>query len=408
MSFSINAAKNITGIIDLPTSKSISNRALIIRAYSHNNIEIYNLADCDDTDVMIKALSTDDYLKNIGAAGTSMRFLTAFLALQTGKWEITGTERMKNRPISVLVDALNQLGANIKYKEKEGFPPLEIIGNEINGGKININGNISSQYISALLMAGPCMRNGLEITITGNLISKPYAEMTLKMMEYFGIRYAWNGNQILIARQDYRFRPFTIEGDWSAASYWYEILSLAESGSLKLKGLKKDSLQGDSKIADYFESLGIRTTYGEGFAELTKSEILTGFFSADLEDQPDLAQTIVVTCLLKNIPFKITGLQTLKIKETDRISALINESKKLGYVIKEHNDNSLIWDGERCEKEESISIATYEDHRMAMSFAPASFKYDNLIIEHPEVVSKSYPGYWKDLETCGFVITKID
>jgi len=408
MSFSIKAVKIVNGTINLPTSKSISNRALIIRALSHSNANIINLAECDDTDVMIRALSTEDSLKNIGAAGTSMRFLTAYLALQNGQWEITGTERMKNRPISVLVDALNQLGANIQYIEKEGFPPLQIVGGEINGGKININGSISSQYISALLMAGPCMKNGLELNITGNLISRPYAEMTLKMMKEFGISYNWKDNTIYISNQDYKFNHFTVESDWSAASYWYEVLSLAEDGKLRLKGLNKESLQGDSKIADYFTHLGINTVFKDGFAEITKSDYQTDLFAADLEGQPDLAQTLVVTCLLKNIHFKITGLQTLKIKETDRISALINESRKLGFVIKEINGNTLIWTGERCIQDEAISIATYEDHRMAMSFAPAAFKFENIIIEHPQVVSKSYPGYWKDLEAIGFVMEKIE
>lgn len=383
--------------IELPASKSISNRALILDALSYSPYEIENLADCDDTRVLVQALDSNDTTFDIGAAGTSMRFLTAFLSKTVGEWVITGSERMKQRPIKLLVDALNTLGAKIEYMEKEGFPPLKISGSALMGGKIHLNGGISSQYISALMMVAPLMQNGLKIILEGEVISVPYIRMTLEMMQEYGVEVEFADNVISIPSQEYTPVTFKVESDWSAASYWFEILSLVGSGGVYLIGLQQDSYQGDSKVAELFEQLGVKTDYLTDGALLTPNGQQTDRFEYDFSDQPDLAQTFAVTCCLKAIPFEFRGLQTLKIKETNRVAALINELRKLGFVLFEPEEGMLAWEGEKCEVPDAISIATYEDHRMAMAFAPAAI-ITPLIIEHPQVVSKSYPSFWTDFD----------
>lgn len=402
MQYLLHAPASLSGTVSLPASKSISNRALILNALSGGNQAVGNLADCDDTNVLIHALSTDSHRLDIGAAGTSMRFLTAFLCLKAGMWELTGTERMKNRPISPLVNALRSLGATIDYLEKEGYPPLRILGGNVAGGTIEIDGSISSQYLSALMMAGPCMRNGLNIDIKGTLISEPYARMTIEMMALFGVHVHWNGQTISIDPQHYKPVPFTVESDWSAASYWYEMLSLAGKGSLFLNGLEKDSLQGDSTVADYFSELGVATVYEPNGVSLHASSVRSTRFEADLTKQPDLAQTLVMTCALKGIPFNICGLRSLRIKETDRIAALVAEGRKLGFYFSVLPETGLSWAGERGEPQAEPVIDTYEDHRMAMSFAPAALVLPSIRIREPQVVSKSYPGFWNDLASIGF------
>jgi len=387
----------ITVRIDLPASKSISNRALILNALSYSPYDILNLSDCDDTRVTLNALDSNDTTFDIGAAGTAMRFLTAFLSKTVGEWIITGSERMKKRPIKVLVDALNSLGAKIEYVEKEGYPPLRIYGSALTGGEIHINGSVSSQYISAIMMIAPFMMNGLKIILEDKIISRPYIDMTIQMMQEFGARVEFNGNIIQIDPQEYNPIEYVVESDWSAASYWYEILSLAGKGEVFLNGLLPNSYQGDSKVAELFEQLGIQTTYMSGGILLRSVDIISQRMEYDFSDQPDLVQTFVVTCCLKGIPFVFSGLHSLKIKETDRVAALITELKKLGFVLYEPREGFLSWENETCKPVEKISIATYEDHRMAMAFAPAALYYP-IIIEQPEVVSKSYPGYWKDLE----------
>ncbi len=349
---------------------------------------------------MTTALTQTGNVIDIGAAGTSMRFLTAFLAGQPGQWQITGSERMKNRPIRILVDALRELGAEISYAEKEGFPPLNIEGKTLKGGCIEVDGSISSQYLSALMMAAPCMENGLKLNIRGELISKPYFRMTLAMMEIWGVTAEWNYERVYIKPQKYTPVSFSVESDWSAASYWYEWLSFAEEGSVFLQGLKEDSLQGDQRIAEWFESLGVHSSYESTGVRLTKIPVSTSRFEADLTDQPDLAQTLVVTCAVKGIPFRLSGLQSLKIKETDRLKALVDECAKLGFVLSCREDRILEWDGETTSMF-AAPIDTYDDHRMAMAFAPVAVAYGVVRINHPEVVSKSYPNFWKDLESCG-------
>lgn len=389
--------KNIDVNIDLPASKSISNRALILNVLSYSPYEIQNLSDSDDTKVLWKALDSNDRNFDIGAAGTSMRFLTAFLSKTLGEWTITGSERMKQRPIKILVDALNALGAQIEYIEKEGFPPLRIHGSALMGGEIKLNGGVSSQYISALMMIAPYMQNGLKIVLEGKIISRPYIYMTLGMMKEFGVEVDFKENIIDIRPQVYRPVPFTVESDWSGASYWYEILSIVGEGKVLLKGLRKDSYQGDSKVAELFEQLGVKSAYKNGCVLLTTNGKNTDKMEYDFTDQPDLAQTFAVTCCVKNVPFCFSGLESLKIKETDRIAALINELGKLGYVLTEPQEGQLAWSGERKEPQKTISIATYEDHRMAMAFAPVALTRE-ITIEHPEVVSKSYPNFWEDLK----------
>ena len=409
MKIRITPPANINAQIMLPASKSISNRALIINALANGTHPLENLSDCDDTQVMLRALQAQPgETIDIMAAGTAMRFLTAYLSVTPGDRIITGTQRMKQRPIGILVDALRELGANIEYVEKEGFPPLRIQGTTLTKSHISLPGNISSQYISALLMIAPTLKNGLQVTLTGDIISRPYIDLTLQLMKDFGAQASWlNDHELKVEPQPYRSTPYYIEGDWSAASYWHEIVALSKDATITLPSLFRKSYQGDSKMADQFAQLGARTSYKENGITILKPKMVdisqAIHVNLDFTNQPDLAQTFVVTCALQNITFRFTGLQTLKIKETDRIAALICEMKKLGYVLHEAEDSILYWDGERCERS-GEAIDTYEDHRMAMAFAPACLVMDNICINNPQVVSKSYPRYWDDLKAAGFII----
>ena len=399
--------KIYTNIV-LPSSKSICNRALIIKALSKGDNNLENLSDCDDTRVMVRALREMPYTIDIMAAGTAMRFLTAYLSVTEGMHLITGTERMKNRPISILVDALKTLGADIEYTEKEGFPPLKINGHNLKESKITLPGNVSSQYISALLMIGPILKNGLKLTLTGNIISRPYIDMTLNIMREFGAKAEWAAEEAIIVHPTlYRPTDYYVESDWSAASYWYEIAALSDNAEVVLPGLFENSLQGDCQVAEIFEELGVSTEHKGNDVVLKNTGKCTNRLVYDFVNQPDLTQTFVVTCCMMDIPFRFTGLQSLKIKETDRIAALINEMKKLGYVIEESEDSILEWNGKKCDTEMLSGIDTYEDHRMAMAFAPAALKMGEIIINNPQVVSKSYPLYWENLLTAGFGINKL-
>lgn len=392
-------SKEINTQIKLPASKSISNRALIINALSYSPYDIENLSDCDDTEVMVKALDSNDTHFDVGAAGTSMRFLTAFLAKTVGEWTITGSDRMKERPIKLLVDALNSLGAKIEYIEKEGYPPLKIYGSALVGGEIRMSGGISSQYISALMMIAPFMRDGLKLILEGEVISTPYIYMTIKMMQDFGVKVEFEKNIITIVPQNYQPIRYTVESDWSAASYWYEVLSILGKGEILLEGLQAHSYQGDSKVAELFESLGVQTEYVKEGVILKTTNQYCSKFEYDFVNQPDLAQTFAVTCCLKDIPFYFKGVQSLKIKETNRVEALIVELKKLGFIVYEPAEGHLAWDGQKVKIDDlrTPSIATYHDHRMAMAFAPAALQ-SPIIIENPQVVTKSYPNFWDDFE----------
>ena len=404
MEYKIFGSKSIYTDIKLPASKSISNRALILKALSKSQFPIENLSDCDDTRVMVAAFKSDSNTFDIGAAGTSMRFLTAYLSRVPGEWIITGSKRMQERPIRVLVEAINSLGGRIDYINNHGFPPLLIKGRALDGGDIYLSGGISSQYISALLMIAPTMTNGLSIHLEGEVISTPYIKMTLKIMAEFGVKCEWIGNEIKILPENYKPIEYLVESDWSAASYWYSIAALSDEAEIELKGLFEKSTQGDSKVAELFLDLGIQTEFTCDGVKLTKTNRITKKMFHNFVNEPDLAQTFVVVCCLMNIPFMFTGLQSLKIKETDRIEALKVEMKKLGYIITDSQNSILEWDGERCTPEENPVIATYEDHRMAMAFAPAAIKLDHLNMAEPMVVTKSYPNYWVDLQKAGFLI----
>lgn len=406
MRYQLTAPSEVKATIQLPASKSISNRVLIIHALSGGKESLRNLSDCDDTQVMIKALTENTEPIDILAAGTAMRFLTAYLSATPGTHTITGTQRMQQRPIQILVNALRELGAQIEYAGNEGFPPLRICGTELTGDEITLKGNISSQYISALLMIGPALKHGLRLHLTGEIISRPYINLTLRLMKDFGAVAAWiSDNSIQVEPHPYRSVPFTVESDWSAASYWYQIAALAPAAEIELTGLFRNSYQGDSRGAQLFAKLGVETQYTDRGVRLIKKGALSTRLDENLVDIPDLAQTFVVTCALLDIPFRFTGLQTLKIKETDRIAALKAELAKLGYVLRDKNDSILSWDGERCKPQETPVIKTYEDHRMAMAFAPAAIRYPHMQIAEPQVVSKSYPAYWEDLKKAGFLIS---
>ena len=408
MQIKVTAPAKIHTTIQLPSSKSISNRALIINALGNGTHHPENLSDCDDTRVMIRALNDDKETIDIMAAGTAMRFLTAYLSVTPGTRIITGTERMQQRPIQVLVNALRELGADIEYVANDGFPPLRITGRELRKDTISLPGNVSSQYISALLMIAPVLTNGLTIRLTGDIISRPYINLTLQLMNDFGVRAEWtDDHRLKVEPQAYHSIPFYVESDWSAASYWYQIVALSKEAEVTLPGLFKDSYQGDSQVAGIFRSLGVETIYKDKAVILKKNGKSVERLDYDFINQPDLAQTFVVTCALLNIPFRFSGLQSLKIKETDRMAALITEMRKLGYILHETDGSVLSWEGERCTTEEHPAIDTYEDHRMAMAFAPTCLALPEILINNPQVVSKSYPRYSEDLRQAGFIIKEV-
>ena len=380
----------------------------IINALGNGTHHPENLSDCDDTRVMIRALNDDKETIDIMAAGTAMRFLTAYLSVTPGTRIITGTERMQQRPIQVLVNALRELGADIEYVANDGFPPLRITGRELRKDTISLPGNVSSQYISALLMVAPVLTNGLTIRLTGDIISRPYINLTLQLMNDFGVRAEWtDDHRLKVEPQAYHSTPFYVESDWSAASYWYQIVALSKEAEVTLPGLFKDSYQGDSQVAGIFRSLGVETIYKDKAVILKKNGKSVERLDYNFINQPDLAQTFVVTCALLNIPFRFSGLQSLKIKETDRMAALITEMRKLGYILHETDGSVLSWEGERCTTEEHPAIDTYEDHRMAMAFAPTCLALPEILINNPQVVSKSYPRYWEDLRQAGFIIKEV-
>lgn len=405
------SAKNkvINGSINLPSSKSISNRALIINALNYSPYPLRNLSDSDDTVVLSAALNSNSNKFDIGHAGTAMRFLTAFLSKIVGEWEVTGSERMQQRPISILVNALNSLGAQIQYIKNEGFPPLKILGSNLTGKIIELDGSVSSQYISALLLIAPTIQNGLTLKLTGEITSRSYINLTLELMAKFGVQYRWEGNEITVPEQDYFARDFTVEADWSGASYWYGILSLCVSGEILLENLQLESLQGDANIAGWFEQFGVFSTQKENGVLLIKKEVPSPEkLNIDFIENPDVAQTMACLCVAKEIPFHFSGLKTLKIKETDRISALQNELSKFGAVLTEPGLGELAWHGiiDSSQKKETPIIETYHDHRMALAFAPMALAGNPIQINDPMVVTKSYPAFWDDLKKVGFAVSE--
>lgn len=410
MTYDITPPTVLRQSITLPASKSISNRALIIHALSGGDILPENLSDCDDTNVMISALRDMPYEIDIKAAGTVMRFMTAYLSVTPGEHLLTGTERMKLRPIENLVNALRSLGADIEYLGETGFPPLKIKGRPLKGGMINIPGNVSSQYISALLMIAPVMKQGLTLKLGGDILSRPYIDLTLAMMNDYGADAEWvDVDTVHVKPNGYTSRPYYIENDWTAASYWYEMMALIadDDAEIRLAGLMDVSSQGDTIVKYIFSLLGVKTLFEiknkrvPCTVTLRRSGLHLPRLDFDFSNSPDLAQTVVCACCGMGIEFDFTGLSTLKIKETDRIEAMKTELCKLGFVVYSKNDNELIWDGERCEPTFE-PIDTYEDHRMAMAFAPLALKINGIKINNPEVVSKSYPRFWEHLKLCGY------
>jgi 3-phosphoshikimate 1-carboxyvinyltransferase len=406
MKYKVTATQNsITGRIQLPSSKSISNRVLIINALCFNPYPLRNLSDSDDTRVLQEALVSNSKRFDVGHAGTAMRFLTAFLSKIAGEWEVTGSDRMKQRPIGILADALNKLGARIEYMGKQGFPPLKIYGSHLKGTLLELDGSISSQYISALLMIAPTIENGLILKLTGNITSRSYIELTLELMQQFGIRNIWNENVITVPEQNYLPVEFIVEADWSGASYWYEIMALADRGEVLLENLRLGSQQGDAAIAGWFEQFGVKSVQTKEGVLVTKMpSVQPERLETDFIENPDVAQTMACLCVSKKIPFHFTGLKTLKIKETDRIAALQNELKKFGAYVWEPAEGELAWDGVQdvTTLEKSPVIHTYHDHRMALAFAPMALAGVQPLIEDPMVVTKSYPGFWDDLKKTGF------
>lgn len=401
----------LRGRVVLPASKSLSARALIINALCGNDARPTNLSDCDDTRVLLRALTERKAVTDIHAAGTAMRFSTAyFAATDSGEHVITGTTRMCQRPIAVLVEALRNLGADIEYAGNEGFPPLRVRGRMLEGGTVELPADVSSQYISALLMLGPVLRRGLEIRLTGEIVSRPYIDMTLGLMRHFGASAGWaDGQTLSVAPQPYRKgTDYEVEADWSAASYWYEMVALSpDAGArIELPGLRENSLQGDAEVRHFFEPLGVSTEFTGNGAVLAKRErrgTEPQTYHLDLTRQPDLAQTLTVACAMTGRPFRLTGLQSLRIKETDRIAALRRELAKLGCYITEANGSELSSPATvpPPPPAATVRIDTYDDHRMAMSFAPCALLTGRLRINCPGVVSKSYPGFWNDLRGIG-------
>lgn len=410
MNYRIIAPRRIEGEIDLPASKSISNRVLLLNALCATPGRLSNLAQCDDTDAVLSALAQPDASEvNIGAAGTAMRFLTAYFATREGREVvIDGTERMRQRPIGVLVDALRQLGADIEYVEAEGYPPLKITGKRLHGGALTVSGSVSSQYITAILLIAPVI-GGITLTIEGEIMSRPYIDMTLALMARYGVKAEWRDNVIHVPAGEYTALEFTVEADWSAASYWWAMQAIVPQSRITLKGLEPQSLQGDSRIAELMSQMGVTGNWCGRYLDLRSNGGVGCCCStfADLSGTPDIAQTLVVMLCLMGRPFRITGLRTLRIKETDRLEALRTELRKLGYVVKVEGDDAISWHFETTAAEASPHICTYHDHRMAMAFAPAAIRFPGLIIDDAQVVSKSYPLFWEHLRQAGFKIEEV-
>ncbi|MFY0591298.1 3-phosphoshikimate 1-carboxyvinyltransferase [Roseivirga sp.] len=383
--------------IALEASKSESNRALIINALSGNQSNVSNLSNARDTQTMLSLLASNDNTLDVLDAGTTMRFLTAYSTLGNTPKTLTGTSRMRKRPIKILGKALKQIGAKVEYLNKDGFPPLKVSPlKEQKKESVSIKGDVSSQFISAILMIAPNLPKGLTLELRGKIGSRPYIQMTLDMMRLFGVSSTWTNNTIEIKPQPYQSYPYRVESDWSGASYWFSFVALAEKAEIKLLGLRQKSLQGDIAIVRIMNQLGVMSTFEEDGVLLQKIESRKEI-EVDFSDCPDLAQTVAVVCGVKHIACKMTGLESLRIKETDRIKALKRELKKFSIKLKETEEG--LW--EIKSKFESgqpeVSVETYEDHRMAMAFAPLSTQQD-ISIKDPSVVDKSYPSFWNHVD----------
>ncbi len=396
--------KTLKGTIVLNGSKSISNRALIIRALSGHDFKINKLSNAEDTETLDRLLRSDESLLDVKAAGTTFRFLTAYLSLQSDTQILTGSARMKQRPVGPLADALQKLGATIQYLEKEGYPPIKIGAPNIGeSNRLSIDAGISSQFISALLMVAPNLPNGIELELVGDIVSQPYIDMTLNLMGYFGIQWEQKENIIYIKAQKYQSRDFTVEADWSAASYYYTLAALADEADLQLDGLFEASVQGDAVLAEMMTFFGVETTFNETGIRLQK-KMKVEFpetFSYNFLSCPDIAQSLAVTCAGLGVKADFTGLQTLRIKETDRIDALEKELAKVGISFSKSETDAFAFSGKAVL--DLPEFDTYEDHRMAMSLAALAL-YGPVLVNEPDVVQKSYPLFWRDLEHLGFLV----
>ncbi|MCU0430247.1 MAG: 3-phosphoshikimate 1-carboxyvinyltransferase [Cytophagaceae bacterium] len=400
----------VTGSVRPPASKSESNRALIIHALTGMKCDLQNLSNARDTQTMIRLLNSSDYVLDVLDAGTTMRFLTAFCAVSGRKAELTGTSRMRERPIKLLVDALKELGCAVQYKEKEGFPPLLVDAfdrNTVTNNRIRMKGDVSSQYITAMLLVAPTLPQGLQLELEGKVGSKPYIEMTLSLMKHFGVKATtdWEKQCITIPHQSYSISRYEVESDWSAASYWFSIAALSEHASIEILGYKSDSLQGDRTITEMAPLFGVKPTFTDKGLLLEKCAASTSFHW-DFTPCPDLAQTIAVICAAKGIECTMSGLESLRIKETDRIAALQIELKKFGADMVELEKDTTYRVVPGSFNVNNQFVHTYKDHRMAMAFAPLAL-LGELRIEAPEVVEKSYPHYWEDLKKVGFEWNEI-
>lgn len=390
----------------LPSSKSLSNRALILQALAGNQPVVSNLSDARDTVLMNKLVGTTEKLVDVMDAGTTMRFLTAYFGITGASKVMTGTARMKERPIGLLVDALRQIGVSIDYLEREGFPPMEIKG--FSGQKaeeVSIPGNVSSQYISALMMSGAALPKGLRIKLTGKVGSRPYIDMTAALMKHFGVEAMFDGDTIHVKHSKYKANPYRVEGDWSAASYWFAYTSLAKDASFYLPGMLDQSLQGDREIVEIMELLGVDAKFDDNGVHLSKSHSTDhpSQIEWDFTDCPDLAQTVLPVCAAKGVVGTFTGLESLYIKETDRVAALRAELAKIDAKIVEPKQGVWRLEPGSLDTIKHIEVETYHDHRMAMGLAPLATLMD-VTIKSPDVVNKSYPGYWEDVKAVGFSI----
>ena len=397
---------NLQGQIAVTGSKSETNRLLLLKAL-FPNVTLANTSNSDDSEVMQKALIGNDEIVDIHHAGTAMRFLTAYFAVNEGREVVmTGSSRMQERPIKILVEALGQLGVEISYEKEEGYPPIRIKGKKVTASKVTLAANVSSQYISALLLVASKLENGLELTLEGEITSIPYIKMTLALLNDLDIQTSFEGNVIKVyPKESVASKEMVVESDWSSASYFFSLVALADNASITLSSYKENSLQGDSELVSLYEKLGVKTTFQNNKMTLVKQENFKyETVNFELNNTPDIAQTIVVTCLGLGIGCHLTGLHTLKIKETDRLEALRIELTKLGADISVTNDSLTLTASENINH--NVKIGTYNDHRMAMAFAPLALKVP-IIIEDAEVVSKSYPDFWNDLKTLNFQISEL-
>ncbi len=400
---------HLSGELKISGSKSISNRVLIMAELSGEPFEDFvfdNLSEADDTlrlqyyleQVRSCSLQCLPLVINAENAGTVMRFLSSFLTIKKGKWLLTGSKRMQNRPIEILADALKELGADIVYTEKKGYPPLLIKGGALDGGSLQMDASVSSQFISSLMMIAPVTRKGIKILFTEKPVSFPYIEMTKKLMEIFGVKVTLDQHSVEVKPSDYRVKDFPIEPDWSSASYWYEAAALADEADILLKGFTVGSVQGDSLVQNIFEELGVKTIVENNGIRLQNSGKTTSHFTYDFSDVPDLVPAVLTTCAALGIPATITGVDHLKHKESDRMQAFSTELQKIGAQITEDNGTYHLRFKRSKPNTKDLIFDTYDDHRMAMSFAPLVLKFSRVIIDNLEVVEKSYPAFWDDLE----------